>query len=125
MTTGGPLYVYRATVTKIIDGDSAALNVDLGFHVVIRVLARLAGINARELTMPGGPEARDHLAELMPVGSTVTLDSARADKWGGRSTCRLILPDRRSVADIMVKDGFAAAWTGMGARPVPAWPIPS
>lgn len=122
MTTGGPLYVYRATIVGVTDGDSVTVLTDLGFYVTARVKVRLIGINARELTMPGGKEARDHLAELLPVGLVCILDSVGVDKYGGRSSGRLILPDRRSVADVMVTDGYAARWTGTGPRPVPPWP---
>jgi len=116
------LYVYRATVLKVFDADTATISADLGFNASLRVSVRLAGINARELAEPGGREARDHLASLCPVGSTVTFHSLGVDKYGGRSLGRLLLDDGTDVAERMIANGYAARWDGKGTRPVPRWP---
>lgn len=56
-----PLYVYRATVIRIIDGDSMVLNVDLGFDIWAKTYVRLIGIDTPELSRsePAGHEAKE------------------------------------------------------------------
>lgn len=88
------MYTYAATVVRVIDGDTAILDVDLGFRTWRRGGSfRVAAINARELHAEGGPEARDHLAALLPVGTVVTLTSVRPDKYGERYDALIALPD--------------------------------
>lgn len=116
--------VYPAVVTGVHDGDSVTCLADLGWGVLRVVTVRLSGVNAIELNQPGGREARDHLAGLIPVNSKVTLTSLGWDKYGDRTDARLALPDGRDVATVMVADGYAAVWNGTGPRPVPPWPNP-
>ena len=118
-------YVYDATVEECFDADTVRLTVDLGFdHAQRRVTLRLHGCNARELSEPGGIEARNFLRNLLPAGARVLIRSVRNDKFGGRYNALLALPDGRDVVAVLLKAGYAAAWNGEGERPVPAWPIP-
>lgn len=117
------LYTYAATVVRVVDGDTARLDVSLGFRAWLRNESfRLASCNARELDEPGGKEARDHLAELLPAGTAVVLRSVKADKYGDRFDASIELPDGRDLVDVLCADGWAAPWDGRGERPVPPWP---
>jgi micrococcal nuclease len=118
------MYQYRATVVRVLDGDTVLLDVDLGFYVTVRQSCRLMGINARELHDIGGPEARDHLLGLLPVKASVNLESVKPDKFAGRFDGLIFVLPGVSVNQFMVKDGYAATWDGTGTRPVPPWPIP-
>lgn len=121
----GPVYTYAAAVTAVHDGDTLHVLAALGFHISFDVDCRLWGLNARELAMPGGPEARDHLAALCPPGTVVTFRSVGADKYG-RWLGVITLPDGRDVATQMIRDGMAAPWDGKGSpAPVAPWPIPA
>jgi micrococcal nuclease len=42
-------YIYTATITKIIDGDTVDAIVDLGFSVQTKIRFRLNGIDTPEL----------------------------------------------------------------------------
>lgn len=120
-----PLYVYSAVVVRVVDGDTARADVDLGFGVWLRNRSfRLLGCNARELPAPGGKEARDHLAALLLPGTAITLRSVRADKYGDRYDAQIILPDGTDLVEQLVRDGWVARWNGRGEPPVPAWPRP-
>lgn len=136
-------YTYRGQIVAVHDGDTLRvdldmhigtrhIDVDLGFdlHVAARRLrlredVRLFGCNARELAAPGGPEARDHLASLLPVGEWVTVQTIKPDKFGGRYDAKITLPDGRDVTAVMCADGYAAPWDGTDPKPVPQWPIPA
>ena len=125
-----PAYTYEATVVSVYDGDTVVVDLALGFWVTVRMSCRLVGLNCIELRDPGGREARDHLAGLIPEGTAVTVRSVKPDKYAGRFDG--VIYDARpdppsggvSVNDQMVADGYAAPWKGTGARPLPPWPIP-
>lgn len=136
-------YTYRGQVLDVHDGDTVRVDldlhigsthhdIDLGFdvhiashHLRLREDVRLKGCNAIELAQPGGVEARDHLASLLPVGEWVTVQTFKVDKFGGRYDALITLPDGRDVTTVMCADGYAAPWDGVGPKPVPPWPIPT
>jgi endonuclease YncB( thermonuclease family) len=97
------------------------LNVDLGFFVHVVVPFRIVGINARELAQPGGPEARDHLAALLPAGTEVTVASLKPDKFGSRWDAAITCSGGEVAAELVATQ-WAAAWDGTGTKPVPPWP---
>lgn len=74
-----------ATVTKIVDGDTLDVQIDSGTTRI-----RLLNVDTPESVKPGTPvqcmslEASKALAELLPIGSTVTLgyDVSRKDQYG-------------------------------------------
>lgn len=119
-----PAYVYAATVLSVHDGDTLTLDLDLGFSVHVRASVRLLGCNARELSEPGGKEARDHLRALLPLGTPVTARSVLVDKYGGRYDAAIALGDGTDLAQSLVDAHWLAAWNGTGARPLPPWPRP-
>ena len=110
----------RATVTSVHDGDTLTVQVDLGFDTTRTANVRLLGLNAIELSKPGGKEARDNLATL--VGTVVALHSVRWDKYGGRVDGSITLPDGTDLGKLLINTGWAAAWDGTGAAPTPPWP---
>jgi endonuclease YncB( thermonuclease family) len=118
---------YPATVTKVVDGDTLHVTA-LIFPTPrqsIELDVRLAGVNAREHSEPGGPEAAAHLAQLIgPLPAAVQLDVVKLDKYG-RLLALVTTPAGVDVAHRMVTDGYAAPWDGNGKKPVPAWPIPT
>jgi len=116
--------IFPAIIDSVYDGDTCKLRADLGMAIWRYCTARLNGINAAELRAPGGLQARDHLIELMPPGTEVRLVSLGWDKYRDRLDAQLILPDGRDVSEVMVADGYAAAWDGHGEKPCPPWPIP-
>jgi len=123
VTLTGPAYIYSATVLNTHDGDTATMVVALGFDVTIRLKCRLSGLNARELASPGGPEARDHLAQMLAAGP-VTVESVHWDQFGGRFDA-VVYAGGVNVCAQMIADGYASPWNGRGPRPVPPWPIAS
>lgn len=43
------MYVYNAVVTRVVDGDTLDMTVDLGFKVCIDIRARLYGVDTPEI----------------------------------------------------------------------------
>lgn len=84
----GQRYHYNAKVSKVVDGDTVDLVVDLGFHVQVRERFRLAGIDTPELRS-SDPEERERakaakarVLELCPVGSDVIVVAEKTGKFG-------------------------------------------
>lgn len=50
---GDPLYTYKAIVEKVVDGDTLAVRIDLGFNVWVSQRIRFRGINTAELAKDG------------------------------------------------------------------------
>ncbi len=81
------MYQYKATVMRVVDGDTVDLNVDLGFRVTVTDRFRLYGIDAPELKYPtydAGKAAALWLTELLPAGTAVTVETYKpaTDKYG-------------------------------------------
>lgn len=63
-----PMYVYKAVVIKVYDGDTITVRIDLGFNVTKTERLRLYGIDTPEVRgeeRPDGLVARDWLRSLI------------------------------------------------------------
>jgi endonuclease YncB( thermonuclease family) len=115
-------FQYNALVERVVDGDTLVCRVDLGFGIWYYTSLRLLGINARERSQVGGPEASTNLETMLPSGTALVVDTVKPDKYGGRYDARIHLNDGRDLAGLLVHDGWAAPWNGAGTKPVPPWP---
>lgn len=123
------MYEYYAVLRNVHDGDSVTVDLDLGLDTWKHgVSLRLYGCNARELKDPGGVEARDNLAALLPVGLRVIVRSYKSgrdltdDKYGGRYDGQIILPDGDDLVTLLIAGQWVAPWNGKGPKPLPPWP---
>lgn len=104
------LYHYHAIVTKVYDGDTVTLDIDLGLYTWVKgVKARLYGIDAPELRgeeRPHGLASRDWL-RLQVLDKEVVIETIK-DKQGkyGRWLCKIWLDGRDIIAE-MVEAGLA------------------
>lgn len=82
------LYVYKAIVKRVIDGDTVSLDIDLGMRIYMSANCRMYGINAAELhdkdqaVRDKANEAKDYLSSKLVSGSTVLVESKKLDKYG-------------------------------------------
>ncbi len=96
------LHHYRASVVRVIDGDTVVLLVAQGFYARQEVHVRIAGLNAPELDEPGGQEARLRLVDALgwlTVGWPLRV-ATRQVKSGTET-----MSFARYVADLYVLDG--------------------
>jgi endonuclease YncB( thermonuclease family) len=109
-------YRYFASVSRVIDGDTAELIIDEGFKHSWKVTCRFAGINTPELTSADltekakAVEARDYLAARLPVGKQVYIISEKLDKYGRPITTVFDL-DGTNINDEMLQKGYAKKYT--------------
>lgn len=106
----------RATVDRVIDGDTvvvkdAILSVVVG-NFTVRVTGsgsvRLLQIDAPELDAEGGQAAKDFLTRLLPKESSICMRMTKNDSFGRPLVfIQAIPPETRTVNEIMVAEGHA------------------
>lgn len=95
------LYHYKATVNRVVDGDTVELTIDLGFTVKWKSTCRLYGINTSELRSKNAEEkekakeAKKAAQLYLEEGSEVIIVSKELDKYG------------RPLIDIYCTDDFS------------------
>ena len=113
MTAYGP---YVAKVLDWHDGDTAHIDVDLGFSERAaaytldgrpQLSCRIYGINAPELGTDAGKAALAFAQQICPPGTIVRVLSRSWDKYGGRWDGSIMLPDGTDFAMRMIDAGQA------------------
>jgi micrococcal nuclease len=112
-----PCNEYRCKLLRVVDGDTLAIQVDLGLRVERRLYVRITGINAPEVR---GPEREEGRAASVVAGEILEKFAARGgvtlvrfekgksfDRWLGK--IRAVDSDGVSwdFGDEMVKAGHA------------------
>lgn len=111
------MYHYRAKVLELIDGDTLAIEIDLGFRTRIDRTVRVFGFNAPEIRGPErerGLAAKAYAIQQVPVGSFVEVRSFKpdgGDKYG-RYLANVTLEDGRDFALMMVQAGHVGGQRG-------------
>ncbi len=107
-------YIYKATVTKVIDGDTLDLEVDLGFSVKVEHRIRLHGVDAYETSLRGdtteeekqkGIEAKAFLIDRI-LNKKVIIETVK-DKKGkyGRYLANVCY-NGKMISDLLKEKGF-------------------
>lgn len=105
---------YSAKVVRVVDGDTLDVEVDLGLRVFTRARVRLNRINAPEKRTREGMEAHAALSRLLPVGSTVTLQTFKdaTEKYGRWLADVWSEPMALDVNQEMLRTGHSVAYEG-------------
>ncbi len=109
------MYEYRATVERVIDGDSLDVVIDLGFGISRRDRVRVYGVDAPEThteTRGAGLDAKAFVERECPVGSSVVLRTVPDREKYGRFLATVIYGDGVSLADEMIDAGLAREYYG-------------
>jgi micrococcal nuclease len=112
------MYEYRATLLKVVDGDTVDLRVDLGFSVHVEERFRLLGINTPEMSSKDATEraraqaATKYMADLMSKGPvTIRTKKDESDKYG-RMLATIVNGAGVVVNEEMIRAGHAVAYDG-------------
>ncbi len=123
MSDNWPMYHYRATVLRVIDGDTLIVTIDCGFRVNVAVEIRLLGINAPEMHTPTrteGEAARDYLTSLV-TGKQLYLRTEKDKRSFTRYIGSVWVNDESehmvSVNDAMVASGHATIYATLRMAP--------
>lgn len=100
-TIATPFGPYRAIVEEVIDGDTIAVSISVGFSIYIYKHIRIKGINAPELTSQDpilherAKAAKQFLINRLPYSTPCKIDTEKDQKFSFE----------RYVADVILKDG--------------------
>lgn len=108
------MYEYRATVIRVVDGDTVDLRVDLGFDVALNQRYRLSGIDAPERGKAGGTEATAWLTEKLSTRAEIIVKTSKdsREKYGRYLAEIYLLGDATSLNQQMIEAGHARAYDG-------------
>jgi micrococcal nuclease len=113
------MYQYAGHVTRVVDGDTVDVCIDLGFKVKLDERFRLANIDAPESYGPKASEAGRAatlaLSQMLPAGTHVRVRSAKTGKFGRWiAEVWTVSPDGevsiKSVNQTMVDEGYATTY---------------
>lgn len=123
------MYEYRATVLKVVDGDTVDVDIDLGFGIWLRdERVRIMGIDTPESRTSDpvekifGLASKHRLEEIL--GEQTTLKTFAAadgeDMKGkfGRILGDFIAEDGRLVTEIMIEEGHCVPYHGQNKADV-------
>lgn len=119
-STNDNLYCYRATVLRVVDGDTIDVMLDLGFSVSLKERIRFYGINAPESrTRDADEKVRGLAAKAFVIlwteahADEITIRT-RIDKRGkfGRILGEIINAAGVCLNDLMIEQGHAVAYFG-------------
>jgi endonuclease YncB( thermonuclease family) len=114
------VFIYNATVTRVVDGDTLDLQLDLGFGVFTRQRVRLLGINAPEHNTDDGKKAIDFVTAWVAEHGpqfTVRTQKDKKEKYG--RYLATVLSDTAELGQALIDAGLAVPYDGSGPRPVP------
>ncbi len=107
------MFERRATVTKVVDGDTLHIAADLGCDVTVRMTVRLAGVHAPETSTPEGRTARAFVEEWVaqngPVLRLRTVKDRR-EKYGRYLADLLPLVEGGSLCQALLDTGHAVPY---------------
>ena len=113
------MYEYRAKVTRIIDGDTIDVDVDLGFDVWLKNRVRMYGMDTPESRTRDKEEkyrgllSKEYLKEALKGPKEVILKTKKGEETGkfGRILAEVWV-DGVNINKKMISEGYAVAYHG-------------
>jgi micrococcal nuclease len=107
-----PAYQYRATMTRVIDGDTCVCQVDLGFEVFVSLKIRIRGVDTPERGEDGWLEAGQFLRQFLDV--PLILVSVKDKRSFERWVVDLYREDNGdSIALTIIAKGYGRSMKGL------------
>jgi micrococcal nuclease len=112
---------YVKKVTKVVDGDTIDVDIDLGFDISFSSRVRLAGIDTPEsrttdkMEKALGLEAKSYLKNAIDNAKTVVIKTEKMDsseKYGRILGWVFLDGSTKSINDQMITDGHAWGYLG-------------
>ena len=125
------VYEYSCKIVKVVDGDTADVDIDLGFGVWLKKQRiRFYGIDTPESRTSDKVEkiyglmAKDVVLHFLPVGSAQTLRTKQDDKGKyGRILGEFLIHDAKTdsqmtINDWMIREHHAVAYFGQSKEDI-------
>lgn len=113
------MYTYKATLVRLIDGDTLDVSIDLGFDISISQRVKLYGIATPDSkssnleTKERGLEAKARLMELLTKTFVIKSVLNKRGKYGRIMGIILVTDkfgDQVNLNDLMVAEGYAVEY---------------
>lgn len=99
------MYLYSATVNRVIDGDTQLLQVDLGFEVLTNKRIRLRGIDCPELSTPEGQKAKEFVENELKNCFIAVIQTFKKIDVYGRYVCDLFYLEGETDKELIAEEG--------------------
>jgi micrococcal nuclease len=108
-------------VTKVVDGDTIDVVIDLGFDIMFSSRVRLAGIDTPESRTTDkvekalGLESKEYLKKNLKDAKSIVIKTEKmnsSEKYGRILGWLYINDDTESINDKMINDGYAWGYLG-------------
>lgn len=106
------VFIRRASVVRVIDGDTFELRMDLGYRVEGRFIVRLRGVDTPELPTVEGLAARATAERILQGAKTITVQSYKDQQSFARWIADVYV-DGVSLAELMKGSTSADAGTAI------------
>ena len=117
------MYEYKATIVKVVDGDSIYVDIDLGFDVWLRNQSiRLYGIDTPECRQKDkarkahGLLAKEYVQKALVVGRTYALRTKEKGKFG--RFLGEFKTGKGFITKLLVKERLAVPYTGQNKKEI-------
>lgn len=111
-------YQYNCVVSRVYDGDTVYLNIDLGFNIILMNRSiRIMGINTPEirtknkLEKTAGKIVAEFVKNLLPIGSECVLISYEHEGKFGRILGDILI-NGESLVDILKEHQYCYEYSG-------------
>lgn len=104
-----PMYRYRATLVRVIDGDTVDFIVDMGFRMTSLQRFRLLGIDTPERGQVGYSEAKMYLIDMLAFDDDIILETAKDPDSFGRWLCTIWIGNA-NINENMLINGLAVEY---------------
>lgn len=110
-----PLFTYKAIVESVVDGDTLAVRIDLGFNVWVSQRIRFRGINTAELIKGGvpageapgrGEQAKAYVEKKLKDIEFIVIKTYKTDMYGRYVADVFYHPTLKNKEDICVAGFF-------------------
>jgi len=121
------MYEYGCTVTRVVDGDTVDVILDLGFSILHKCRVRLYGIDTPESRTRDKDEkvrgklAGKYLKDAIDKGDTIVLQTKMKDSKGkfGRDLANIIVDDI-NINQAMIVNHLAVRYHGQSKEDIEA-----
>lgn len=112
-------YLYNATVTNVVDGDTIDVTIDLGFNIFSNMRLRLNGVDTKETNSKISQErelaqkAKEFVIHKI-LNKKVLLETFKPDKYG-RYLANVYIDnniDSFSINTMLINEGLAVPYFG-------------
>lgn len=122
-------FVYNAIVTRVVDGDTVDVDIDLGFHVILKnQRIRLLGVDTPEcrtrddLEKQFGFLAKSIVEAFCPVGESILVETVldNDDKFGRILGTLWVADETVNLNEFLIAERYAVAYEGQNKDDIAA-----